>query len=198
MFLLASCWWKDLVSVDQEDLLANWTKVAEVSLWKQDDEIELESLLKNLDPLLWQSNDFNICMQDSFSRCGGEVYTRNAIDNNDILLCDKILDASLKWECKRSLSVVMALETWNIDMCQDIWEANEKKVCENSVFSELAINQDDISLCDNISTDFGKNTCMSNYYYDKALKTKDSTYCDKIDSKSTLELKEFCFLEVQK
>ncbi len=103
--------------------------------------------------------------------------------------CDSVNDSSLRNICKDKVLFSQAQENKDILLCEKISEASKKQRCIGIVSNNLdeltrknAVASGKIEMCLNIENSNTKQICMDEVYYKQALETKNKDMCEKIQS----------------
>lgn len=129
-----------------------------------------------------------------------------AIQSNNVSLCDQIIDNNIKGECKSILKAgeitKKAISDVNIDLCKTIDLERYKKTCtirvqsladsaqkeeDISKIEKEAMDNKDVELCNKVENESERASCKYNILANQAIEKKDPSICEGIGQKSSIE-----------
>ena len=130
-------------------------------------------------------DNFDDKPSETFSKTKDHCYAYFADQNNDVTLCEKIIDSLVKDEC---LSDV-AINTLNSDFCSDIINYYYKDTCYKTVSEKSGI-----SSCGEISDFELRNSC----FYMVAVTHLNPDLCESVDTEHAIIDRDRCYYEIGK
>lgn len=147
-------------------------KISDCNLLTWEDKLYCQNIIKNKDDIsilneALDSKNSNNCLNISNTSlkntCFDTLNLEKAINQGNLLLCNKIIDSSKKDQCKKTLSKVNDVE-----------------------ILKTAIEKNDLNLCETITLLDYKNQCYDNILLKLSILNKDKEKCSLIKSKDIL------------
>ncbi|MFA6305974.1 MAG: hypothetical protein WC651_04625 [Candidatus Gracilibacteria bacterium] len=129
-----------------------------------------------------------------------------ALQSNDLSLCNQILDKTIKDECTLIATAgkltAEAVAKADVTLCKKIELERFRTACETQVkplveakqadaerlkIEQQAIDQQDAKLCDQIKIEGQRTSCKYNILANQAIQKKDPSLCNAIGEKTGIE-----------
>lgn len=186
---------KAIITKDKQlcDAISDWDTKATCQEWVDEltfrSAIETNTITPDICDTLSEKHQES-CMKELHEVNEATLYNE-AIEKNDISLCDKIMNTDRHDACTDTINLKTAYSTQDSRLCNNIINSDKKLYCQSQVSKtsdttiyKSAISTNDVDLCSKIATENLRNKCHDTIIIASVKASNDITFCDSLTNSS--------------